>query len=132
MPKYPHFKPIETQIAKKFLRKFRIPGNYIFDFRLPVELPPRVEEYPPEVRRALRSLKARRLDIVIETKEMDYLIEIKERANAYGIGQLLAYKEIYTTKVKPGRLVQLLLVCEESDPDIERVAKSFGITVVKV
>jgi len=132
MPKYPHFKPIETQIAKKFLRKYRIPGNYIFDFRLPVELPPRVELYPPEVRRALRALKARRLDIVIETKELDYLVEIKVRANAYGIGQLLAYREIYTTKVKPGKPTQLLLVCEESDKDIEEVAKRFGITIVKV
>ena len=132
MKKYPHFKPIETEIAKRFLRKYRIEGNYIFDFKLPVELPRRIETYPPEIRRALRSLKARRIDIVIETREMDYLVEIKERANAYGIGQLLAYKEIYTTKVKKGRLVQLLLVYAESDPDIEAIAKKFGITPVKV
>jgi len=132
MPKYPHFKRIETEMAKKFIRKFRIPGNYVFDLRLPVKLPERVEQYPPNVRRALYSLKARRLDLVIETPEMDYLVEFKVRANTQGIGQLLTYREIYTTKIKPGRLTQLLLVCMESDEDIEKVAKKLGITIVKV
>jgi len=132
MPKYPHFKRIETEIAKRFIRKFRIPGNYIFDFRLPVELPPRIEQYPPNVRRALRALKARRIDIVIETPELDYLVEIKTRANAYGVGQLLAYNEIYTTKVKPGRRTQLLLVCEVADIYMKKACKALGITLIEV
>ncbi len=130
--RYPHFKPIETEIAKMFIRKYKIPGDYIFDFRLPVEEIPRWRSYPEYIQRAIRSLKARRIDIVIRDKEMTYLVEVKDRLNAQCIGQLLVYREIYSKKVEYGKPIGLIATYRVSDRDTEEIARSFGITLCPV
>ena len=129
MPSYPHFKPIETKLAKLFLRKFVIDGEYHFDFRLPIEIPKRWLEYPEPVREMLISLKQRRIDILIETSDRDYIVELEPRLSARGIGQLLTYQRIYTTKVKLGRKTVLIDACLEADEDTKKIAESFGIRV---
>jgi len=131
-PSYPHFKPIETQLAKKFMIRYPIIGNYIFDFRLPIDVPEDWERHPEPIRKMLISLKQRRIDLVIETRDFDYLIEFEPRLSATGLGQLLLYKEIYTTKVRPGRSVKLIAACFEFDQTTKEIAEKFGIEVKRV
>jgi len=130
--RFPHFKKIETEIMKRFLAGKYIMGKYTFDYRLPVTIDPRWEMLPPNLKKMMIALKQRRLDALCETQRVDYIIEVEPRLSSRGIGQLLTYKHIYMTKVKPGKRIELVSVVASADKDTLEVAKAHGITVYVV
>lgn len=78
------------------------------------------------------ALKQKRIDAVCQTPNVDYIIEVKKRANTQAIGELETYEHLYNQLLLGSKRIQKVIVCLESDPDIEQVAKSHNIKIYAI
>jgi len=125
-------RPVEREIAERFIAKKIITGKYSFQYRLPTEYKPIPKELLPEERRMILALRELKIDILIETPTLDYICEVKRQTDTRMLGQLETYRNIYVTKVKPGRAVQLVAIVEAEDPTLKAVFAERGIRVIVV
>ena len=127
--KFPHFKPIETEIMKKFLAKGIIVGDYEFDYRLPYPAPAGFELKPTWEQKMITAYRQKRIDAICRTPHIDYIIEVKKRANTQALGELEVYEVLYKKVVGIYRQIKKVIVCIEEDSDIEEAAKSHNIEI---
>jgi hypothetical protein len=125
-------RPRERAIAERFLAKHMLDGKFSFYYHLPVAEYPPVAGLLPEERRMVQALRELKIDILVETTYVDYIIEVKPQTDTRMLGQLETYRNIYTTKVKPGRKVELWAVVEAEDPSLKAIFAEHGIKVVVV
>lgn len=75
------------------------------------------------------ALTSKRIDVVAETDLGLTLIEVKPRASASALGQLLLYRDLYVEEKRPTTLVALWVVCYFGDADLTATALRYGVAI---
>jgi len=130
--RYPHMKPREVEIWKKYLRAYGERFEY-YDYDLHVgegcgPVPGLSEKYQDMAKR----LSQKRIDVVGYIGDRVYIIELKPVADMEAIGQLKVYKTLYEDKYGSGSAKGLIIVAEKADQDIRRSAKEQDIEIMLV
>jgi len=125
--KYRHYKPEELQLAKDFVRRCYLPGNYFFDVYLLTYSAKVIEETmaPPALSDIVPWMM--RIDCVVVKPGRIWILEIKQRLRAYGLGQLDAYKQLYQAQFHPTKEISLGYVCRDDDPTLHTLLALKGI-----
>lgn len=130
--KYPHMFPLDIAVWERFLDK--LGDQYLgFHYDITCGKPTTAGDHlPDEYKRDAEILSRLRIDVVgVKDSEIN-IIEVKPKANASAIGQLLTYKECYTSDYSPGKPVAMLLVCGQIDQNFEPALERAGISYLIV
>ena len=130
--KYPHMFALDIAVWERFLDK--LGDQYIgFYYDITCGKPTTAGDHlPDEYKRDAEILSRLRIDVVGKKVEEIHIIEVKPKANASAIGQLLTYKECYITDYKPSKPVAMLLVCGELDQNFVPALERAGISYILV
>lgn len=125
--KLPHFKVGEKAIFQRWLNQAFITGEHQPDFHIhtmPEKVPAGEDE---RGWRVWRSLRAIRIDDVIETDTEIWLIEVDPRLFYKKLVGLVGYRDAYKDHEKPEKPIRLGYVCEHDDPTMHRYLKMYDI-----
>lgn len=119
-----HLSDFETFLWTKFLEDF---GGEYFNFRYDVHL-----DKPVSFPKALtgnhltnaQMLAALRIDVVCETKNALFIVELRQDANKSAIGNLIVYRFLYKLQFNPEKEVHMILVTNKYDPQIELACRA--------
>src|SRR3990167_1253250 len=124
---YPHMSPVDKIIWDRFIHNH--PDKFVrvwYDFRIGDE-DPVPEELSASVRSAWWDLSYWRVDVIGETANHIYVIEVKPFANSKAIGQALSYAAIFRTDEEPGLPVSPVVITDRIFPTTQRVADMLGV-----
>ena len=127
--KLPHYKERETRTIKKFIELGILPGDYIFDFRLPYELSDTEKLYSASEQRMLIALKSMRLDAVVETKDCIWVLEACNGLELSYTGKLIGYADIYKELYKPDLPVKLGVIGLKENTMARRALERMGVKI---
>ncbi len=115
--------------ARSILAKEAI--NFYFDVGLggQTEVPP---ETSPEMETMWLLITQKRVDVLIEQKDLWKIVELRFEATANALGRLLTYIALWNLNLFDLRPVRGLLVTNRKDIDIEFAASTMGIEVLIV
>lgn len=126
-PSYPHMSPLDKMIWDRFIHSH--PDKFLrvwYDFRIGDE-DPIPEDLPASVRSAWFDLSYWRVDVIGETKDSIFVIEVKPFANSKAIGQALGYAAIFKTDEMPGLPVVPVVITDRIFPTTQRVADALDV-----
>jgi hypothetical protein len=129
---YPHLMIGDIAIWEEFL----VEGDHSFDsFDYDVHVGEGVvpsPEWSNEVKAMALALSEKRIDVVGWVGDVSSIIEVKPSASLSAIGQVLCYRELYSTHF-PARLRPLLMIVTDFElPDIRKLCSIFKISYVVV
>lgn len=127
--RFPHSKPIEKEIMRRFLDSRILAGTVALDFRLPYELSPEQQRRAAEERAMIIALKQHRIDAVIDDGREVWIVEVDSKLSKRVIGTVIANSNMFRQKVGTLKPLQMAVVVQESDRELESVAKTMGIRV---
>jgi hypothetical protein len=89
-------------------------------------------EWTPEIQAMALALSEKRIDVVGWVHDVPTIIEVKPSASLSAIGQVLCYRELYSTRF-PGVVRPFLMIVTDFElPDIRKLCSVFGISFVLV
>jgi len=127
--KYPHMLPDENRLFRAWLQGYEEQfDSFEFDVHVGkgVPIPPALT---PPYARMIPALTQKRIDVIAKTKEDIWILDVTPRASLRHLGQLLAYKQLYTEDYKPALPIQLGVITEYADPDVEHMFALNNITI---
>jgi hypothetical protein len=130
LPKYPHMLPDEAAIWDRFLHsKHETFLSLSYDVHVGegVIPPPGLPDW---INNVIAATSQKRIDVVAETKDSIWIIELKPRGGMSAVGQLLAYEVLYNIKFKPIKPLKKVMMCERMAPDLDIVYSSYGIEII--
>ncbi len=153
-PRYPHMGPMEAQIWHKFLATTdlkiininydvrvgtgAVPKDIMDEYQRRLELYNKglatldyVKEYESIIK-SITALTQLRIDVVAETPDEIFIIEVKPRAGRSALGQLESYHFWYLKQFSPTKPVRLAVVCIDVDRNVEPIFIQRGIRIFKV
>jgi len=127
--KYPHMRPKEVPIWERCLKAEVLkPIRIDYDVHLGKGAP--IDPAWPEwLKKVVEATSRKRADVVLETRDELWIIEVKERIGFSALGQLLGYGVLLLDEWRPRKPVRLACVCSELSYDLEPVLEEFGIVV---
>jgi hypothetical protein len=130
--KYPHMLPYEAELWDRFL-SIRRPPFLQLEYDVHVgDAPPPPETLPDYLVNMFKSVNMKRIDVVAHDPDVIYVVEVKGRAGLSALGQVLAYKYLYERDFKPGKPVEMRIVCERLEPNIDEIAKEHNVYIWRV
>ena len=127
--KLPHYKEKETIILKRFIELNLLPGDYVFDFRLPYVLTEREQEISESEQRMMINLKSMRIDAVVKTPTDVWIIEVAKGLELSYTGKLLGYAYLYREMYKPGLPVHMGVVAVKDNVLARRALEHMGTKI---
>lgn len=130
--KYAHMSPNDVQIWERFISAY--PDRYTtvtYDFALgtvPVSASPDLGEIGGRSAR----LYQKRIDVLAESEGETHIIEVKPKAGASALGQVLSYAELYKQFVDPSAKTVPIIVTDTVGTDMALLAHAMGVTLVIV
>jgi hypothetical protein len=118
---------IEANIWTRFLEEHGGEfTDYQYNFRLikPIQLPDAMEK---QYKANAIALSALRVDVVMQSRDAIYIVEVRPDARQSAIGGLLMYRYLYILQENPPKEVRMLLVTNKYDPAIELTCRIAGI-----
>lgn len=82
--------------------------------------------------KAAAALTTKRIDVVWRKDETVFICEVKPRAGASAIGQLLNYRNLYRSTISTANNIRLVLITDILQPDIIQSLIEHDITAVEV
>lgn len=76
-----------------------------------------------------RRQTAKRIDAVAWVGEQPVIIEGKSRGAVKDLGQILGYRELFVAQHPDAPEPELLMICDDVDPDVANVMRSYGISI---
>ena len=86
-------------------------------------------EYCEKLRGMWKYLGSKRADVIAETKDEVWIIEVTDELSIKAMGQLMTYKALWLDDPKISKPVEMILVCGWTDADILASMQSYGIRV---
>ncbi len=130
--KYAHMMPFEVPIWERFLADppFQM-VKISYDVHLGEGIPVN-PDWPAWLVRVVRATSRKRADVVVETADAIWILELKVRASFSALGQLIGYGVLLLDEWQPRKPVHLAVVCERVAADMRPVLNEFGISVFVV
>lgn len=128
---YPHLSPLDASVWALFLKSnpFRS-VNIWYDVRLGVLSCP--AEYSGTEDGAMwEALVKKRVDVVVETSDAFWIVELKGIGGMSALGQLITYRRMLLEEWKPAKPISAVLVCALADVDVVASFRSHGVRVVE-
>ncbi len=72
---------------------------------------------------------AKRIDLVVHSKNEIWIIEITPKVSKAAVGGCLTYKDLYEKQFKPTKPVKLGMIVEVDDPAYHNTLKNLDITL---
>jgi hypothetical protein len=132
LPRYPHMAAADLPVWEAFLLAH---PHFFSTVEYDVRVGPGIAAiWTGEARyaRMARHLSQKRIDAVGYQSDQIYLIEVKPRASAAAIGQLLVYRYWFIRDFKPELSVVMAIVCSQDDPDLRPVREQYAIGLYTV
>ncbi len=82
---------------------------------------------PPNVARAWQRLNQRRIDLVADTGDDTWLVELRHNATPNAVGRLLAYLQLWADDDPLSQPHRALLVTDQEHSDVRRLCESMQI-----
>ena len=130
--KYPHMFPKDIAVWERFLDEHgQLYEGFYYDVKVgrKARVP---KHWRPEYKKDAMVLSRLRIDAIGVTPGSYHLIEVKPKATAAAIGQLLTYKHHFESDYSPERSVQPLLLAAEFDPNLYPLLAQNGIAYIKI
>lgn len=122
-----HMVPSEKYIWARWLASGgRVHAPFVYDLRVGDGLTMPATSSRFEINQAY-ALTTKRIDALYYDGELCVIIEVKRRAGASAVGQLLTYRELILRGPNPPPAVAMLLVCESLQPDLALVLDQHNI-----
>ncbi len=130
--KYPHLIGEDTEVWNKFILKFPDKFdtvNYDVHVGLGADTTPIAEESSKQY---WAELTKKRIDVIGYKNNFETLIEVKNRATLFTLGQILGYRFLYLREHPDIPAVNTLIICSTISQDDIDVLKHYGINFVIV
>jgi hypothetical protein len=132
LPRYPHMSAADVPVWEAFLLGH---PHFFQSVEYDVRVGPGITAaFKGEERyeRMARNLSQKRIDAVGHQPNHIYIIEVKPRASAAAIGQLLVYRYWYVKDFSPAKEVVMGIVCAVDDPDLRPIRELYAIGLYTV
>jgi hypothetical protein len=129
---YPHMKPNDIAIWERFLAKYPNAYNSVqYDFNVgnPPPFNPLMDDGEDLNQDALYKLK---IDVIGHIGNRIDIIEIKPNAGASTIGQVKAYKTLYTRDERPSKQVSMVIITDKLQTNMDYLCKIENVKIVVV
>jgi hypothetical protein len=127
--RFPGLLPREILILRAWLKLHETEyDRYDFNVRVGAGSDPG-PGWPEETRRMWTMNTQKRLDMVAYRGQTATIAEIKDRAGASAIGQLLVYRPLYMADHPEYGTPTLLLITNRMSPDLDPIIRESGIIV---
>jgi hypothetical protein len=83
--------------------------------------------YAEKLRDMWKYLGSKRADVIAETKDEIWIIEVTNDVKVKAMGQLMMYKSLWLDDPKSTKPVKIILVCDYEDSTILAAASYYGI-----
>jgi len=125
--RFPHFKPIETEVAKKLIKERAITGIWKWDVHLETPQSRRMRESGDSLQMSEAPLYDMRIDGVCEAATEIWIVEIDNRLRPSAIGKLRTYMRLYKEQYAPMKPIRLLVAASEDNEVMHNVLYAEGI-----
>lgn len=130
--KYKHMLSDEAELWTRFLKAEEVEFLELhYDVHVGT-LPDLPADTSPEMAKLAESIYRKRIDVVMETEEEIWIIEVKPRAGMSALGQLLTYEILFRREFAPEKDTHLAVVCERLEQDAEDLLTLHGIDIFVV
>ena len=86
-------------------------------------------DYDEKLRGMWKYLGSKRADVIAETKDQIWLIEVTSEVHVKALGQLMMYKSLWLKDPKSSKPVVMVLVCDEEDADVVASMEGCGVRI---
>jgi hypothetical protein len=86
-------------------------------------------DYDENLRGMWKYLGSKRADVIAETRDKVWIIEVTSEAHIKALGQLMTYKSLWLEDPKNSKPVEMVLVCDEEDADVVASMQGYGIRI---
>lgn len=130
--KYPHLMVGDIRVWEQYLGTVE-PEFDSFDYDVHVgEGVKPSDDWDETIKTMALALSEKRIDVLGWKNNVPTIIEVKPSASLSAIGQVLCYRELYSSRY-PGVVRPLLMIVTDFEmPDIRKLCFSFGIRFVVV
>jgi len=125
--RFPHYKPEEIELARRFLAKNELKGTWQFSVPLDTPTTEELQRQFPDIPIGELRLWGKWVDAVCEADDAVWLIEFSERVRDSALGHMLTYDRLYRIQYKPSKPVRLMVVARVDDPAVRHTLESYGI-----
>jgi hypothetical protein len=129
-PWYPNMKELETAMWNRFLDKY--PDAYdevIYNLKLGegADIP---EGTQPNIAAGFTALTQHKIDVVGFKDNSVDIIELKPYAGTTAVGQVIGYRDLYTTHIDEKAKPNLVIVTDTERPDTKTICEKQGIKLI--
>ena len=130
--KYPHMKPADAKLIDRFIDKY--PNAYtmvVFSFPVGDGAPnnPIVNE---ETEGSVEYLYQKKIDLVGFKGTSIDILEFRPKAGSSAVGNVLGYRDLFMRDERPGIKPDCIIVTDETNNDLDFVARKQGVKIVVV
>ena len=125
--RFPHYKPLEIELAKRFIRSGQLKGAWQFSVLLETPDSRRIREIYAGKYARQAELSMLEIDAVVEVEDAIYLVEFFERFDDKALGHLITYRRLYLEQFHPTLPVRLMVVAVVDNPAVRDTYDSEGV-----
>ena len=129
---YPHMRDFEISLIERFIEKY--PNEYdkvAYSFPVGAGAPadPIVNQ---ETGGSAEYLYFQKIDMVCKKGSTIDIIEVKKKAGASAVGQVVGYRDLFVLEQKPNTIPKCIVLTDQTNPDLEYIAKMQKVQIVVV
>ena len=129
---FPHMSKLDRKVWLRFLHGDHPPFlDLNYDVRVG-SAEYATGEQAAQYDRMWEELIRKRIDVVAETKEEVWIVEVKPIANMSALGQVLSYSLLYEEERHPAKPIRRVVICQEIDRDMVKVYQAYDVTAYVV
>ena len=132
MRKYPHMIGEDTEVWNRFIIRF---PNRFDTVDYDVHVGKGVDTSPLQDKADQdywSGLTKKRIDVIGYKNSLITIIEVKNRATLFTLGQVLGYRFLYLRERPEQNSVLILIICHKIDQDDQAVLSHYGIDVLVI
>lgn len=130
--KYPHMQPNDVFIWERFIdanREAYEDVDYDVKVGQGAEIPSGTEE---NIASGFKTLTQWKIDVVGKIEGRTDIIELKPNATPAALGQVKGYEQLYLDHIDKNAITQAVLITDTLRPDMEKLAKNFGVKLIVI
>ena len=129
---YPHLSHVEAAIWSRFIDQYPDAYDFVeYDVKIgPV--PEFVSKHEDPAMQAQAPLYQYKIDVIGYRGADIEIIELKEKAQFYTVGQVKGYVKVWSDEYQPPKAPKPVIICEQLAVKVSEYAKSEGVLVYVV